>query len=505
MEKTQHHVSTLSQRRWRFQSFCQSFNVGFHKIIITSSLLCSDPSPRQTRINKQTTFVKVTNAVSQNKNQYQTHFFKIIQHRISHRNHQSSRSLLQDHPTSSRSLSVVYHSKNQSLSSLRRNFPTSTLSQQSSINNFTSSTMREPRSPHRYGKEHWAFDELKSILSIEYLNLRCQATVDCTTTFTIFYTPTVRSLLKKLSNISSDLHRFSSVLRELASVLSCKPEHRGWEDRICQRWAKILYEAGEEEGRYLQERKIIQAEVKSRSLKVETAKLRVETVAMSSDPGLKDPNSPRPVVHCIRHGEVFIDFYYFISLHLRSISTRCVKFILTIHQAGNGREENYFIHDPELTSQGIKDCHAFSKAFDRHDHITHLIVSPLSRTVSSALAMFAPAIADGIKLTLVPEIQAASSCFSCIGLPRDQLKEKYRMWKNSINFDFVGSTWTVKLDGPYSSHYDCVHKRVKEIIQWCRDGKDSDDGVDGRREIVLVTHQSILGHLGRKFGTTSLS
>lgn len=113
--------------------------------------------------------------------------------------------------------------------------------------------------------------------------------------------------------------------------------------------------------------------------------------------------------------------------------------------------------------------------------------------------MFTPAIAYGIKLTLVPEIQAASSCFSCIGIPRDELMKKYRKWEDSINFDFIGTTWTKKLDGPYSSHYDSVHKRVKEIVQWCRDGKDSDDGKDGRREIVLVTHQSILRHLGRKF------
>lgn len=91
-----------------------------------------------------------------------------------------------------------------------------------------------------------------------------------------------------------------------------------------------------------------------------------------------------------------------------------------------------------------------------------------------------------------------SSAFSCIGLPCAELKEKYQKFGDIFNFDFVGSKWMVKLDGPYACDQASVRKRVKEVLTWCRDGQDIDDDPDGRREIVLVTHQSVLKHLGRE-------
>lgn len=211
-------------------------------------------------------------------------------------------------------------------------------------------------SPHRYGKENWAYSELKQILSIEFLNLCCQATVDCTTTFSLFYTPTVRSLLKKLSNTPSDLFKFSAVLRDLASVLSCRTHHRGWEERICQRWTLILYEAGEEEGRYLMERKIIQAEVETRKFMAKTPKLKLESVAPSSDkpvvpavPSIsgffKDRNRPKPIVHCIRHGEVCNYFYSFTSLSLTSAPTQHINILIhSNNTSGRERPRKRLLH-----------------------------------------------------------------------------------------------------------------------------------------------------------------
>lgn len=81
------------------------------------------------------------------------------------------------------------------------------------------------------------------------------------------------------------------------------------------------------------------------------------------------------------------------------------------------------------------------------------------------------------------------------------MKEKYSVEKygDIIDFNWVHEGWTSKLEGTYASDEQSVYRRVKDIFRWCRDGQDSDDGEEGRREIVIVTHASILTHFGRKF------
>lgn len=61
--------------------------------------------------------------------------------------------------------------------------------------------------------------------------------------------------------------------------------------------------------------------------------------------------------------------------------------------------------DPGLTPYGIAQSKLLSQRFHAMDKITHIVSSPLSRALHTALIAFKPAIDRGIQVILVPDLR----------------------------------------------------------------------------------------------------
>lgn len=148
----------------------------------------------------------------------------------------------------------------------------------------------------KYGKRDWGFNELRECLDIEFFNLRCHAGT-CGNKITTWNCFSVYRTLVNLSDTPSNLHKFKEYLCRLAILLCCESVHQGWEDKICEKWMKILYAIGKKEGEYLQERKALQAQIELRR------KMSKMNSALGNPPLVS--RRPIPVIHCIRHAEVY--------------------------------------------------------------------------------------------------------------------------------------------------------------------------------------------------------
>lgn len=65
---------------------------------------------------------------------------------------------------------------------------------------------------------------------------------------------------------------------------------------------------------------------------------------------------------------------------------------------------DYSIIDPKLTDTGLRQCSFVCKDFPRHAQVTHILASPLLRTVQTAYYCFTPAIDRGVKITAMQEV-----------------------------------------------------------------------------------------------------
>ncbi len=70
--------------------------------------------------------------------------------------------------------------------------------------------------------------------------------------------------------------------------------------------------------------------------------------------------------------------------------------------------ENQQIPDPDLTPLGESQCDELCKKFDAHDKITHLVASPIRRTLHTCLRSFAPVVQSGKKVIALPDAQEIS-------------------------------------------------------------------------------------------------
>lgn len=190
-----------------------------------------------------------------------------------------------------------------------------------------------------FGKRIWVISELKDILDIQLLHLRCHAPTksynrdgtECENSISIWYSMKVRGLLQELSKSPSDKAAFPTLLRQLARISCCKARHGDWdrwEIAVFENWKVDLYAAAEREARYLMERKALQD-----ALRLGSQGSRIQRTVAEDGSGFeiagelappaavrplpksrsvmtlrRDPelvrNGPKPIIHCIRHAEV---------------------------------------------------------------------------------------------------------------------------------------------------------------------------------------------------------
>ncbi|KAF7861845.1 hypothetical protein EAF04_007727 [Stromatinia cepivora] len=150
---------------------------------------------------------------------------------------------------------------------------------------------------------------------------------------------------------------------------------------------------------------------------------------------------------------------------------------------------NHSMPDPLLTPTGKSQCETLSQTFPSPEKITHIIASPLRRTLYTALYSFPTAIAHGIKVIALPEIQETSTLPCDTGSEPAALAEEFA---GSVDLGLVTQGWNSKV-GRWDANAPAIEKRAREARVWLRGlgMKAEREGVEDVN-IVVVTHGGFL-------------
>jgi broad specificity phosphatase PhoE len=132
--------------------------------------------------------------------------------------------------------------------------------------------------------------------------------------------------------------------------------------------------------------------------------------------------------------------------------------IITLIRHAQGMHDFYrdrqTIIDPTLTELGVRECLDVRKEFPHHDKITHIMVSPLKRTIETAMHCFKPAIDRGVQVAAMPEVTANEPDGCNQGHAPEEITEWARStfggdFLNERSFHLMPSNWYDKSGGLY--------------------------------------------------------
>ncbi|KAH6714094.1 histidine phosphatase superfamily [Leptodontidium sp. MPI-SDFR-AT-0119] len=175
-------------------------------------------------------------------------------------------------------------------------------------------------------------------------------------------------------------------------------------------------------------------------------------------------------IHCVRHAEGF---------HNLSLA-------------------NHSIADPLLTPTGKAQCQTLSQTFPSPSKITHLISSPLRRTLYTTLLSFPTAIARGLKILALAELQETSSLPCDTGSSLSALTSEFSHGEHAdtVDFRYVSSDWNSKT-GRWSPAAHCIERRARAARVFIRAVAEQSLALypDRDVDIVVVTHGGYLHYL----------
>ncbi|TPX17671.1 uncharacterized protein E0L32_012024 [Thyridium curvatum] len=159
--------------------------------------------------------------------------------------------------------------------------------------------------------------------------------------------------------------------------------------------------------------------------------------------------------------------------------------------------ENHQLPDPDLTELGKQQCETLRGRFPHHDRITHLVASPMRRTIYTCLLSFAPASAAGRPVVAVPELQEVS-LFPCdTGSEPARLRAEFPAAEGKVDLGRVAEGWNDKSEGsPWFPEFDRLQARARKARQFLR-RLAREAGEDGH--IAVVTHGGFLHFLTDDF------
>ena len=154
------------------------------------------------------------------------------------------------------------------------------------------------------------------------------------------------------------------------------------------------------------------------------------------------------------------------------------------------------IIDPTLTDTGLGQCSFVCKDFPRHAKVSHILASPLFRTIQTAYHSFKPAIERGVKIVAMPEVteNAADGC------NRGHAPGEIIAWARSAfgndvldeqSFRVLSPDWFEK-SGLYEDKHSTLIQRAlvaRRAIQTVASTAGDD------AHIVVVSHSDFLGYL----------
>ncbi|KAI1304014.1 histidine phosphatase superfamily [Xylaria venustula] len=151
--------------------------------------------------------------------------------------------------------------------------------------------------------------------------------------------------------------------------------------------------------------------------------------------------------------------------------------------------ENQWLRDPDLTELGKKQCAELCKNFPHHDKITHLVASPIRRTIFTCQFSFAPAVKAGKKIVALQDAQEVSLYPCDVGSDVAPLKKEFG---DIVDFGRLTEDWNQKTgESRYYPSPEKLEARARETRLFLRDlVKTAGDDADA--QVVLVTHGGIL-------------
>jgi broad specificity phosphatase PhoE len=176
-------------------------------------------------------------------------------------------------------------------------------------------------------------------------------------------------------------------------------------------------------------------------------------------------------------------------LKVPNIIIHCVRHAQGYH---NLSEENHILPDPSLTALGESQCEALRKVFPYHGKVTHLVASPLRRTIYTCLLGFTAEVKSRKKIVALPELQETSDMPCDTGCDPAKLQEEFGngQWKGAVALSLIHEGWNDKsANTKWAPTASKIEVRAREARRWLRDlGMES----NGHAEIVVVTHGGFL-------------
>lgn len=163
--------------------------------------------------------------------------------------------------------------------------------------------------------------------------------------------------------------------------------------------------------------------------------------------------------------------------------------------------ENQQIPDPYLTPLGHEQCAQLCTTFPYHDRITHLVASPLRRTLVTCYESFQPAVKSGKKVIAQPLLQETSSHPCDTGSEPEVIRAEYGAWADC---DLVEKGWNDKTSpgSKWAPRVDALEERARETRVWLRELARKSGG---DAEIAVVTHGGFLHFLTQDWDGMDLS
>lgn len=141
--------------------------------------------------------------------------------------------------------------------------------------------------------------------------------------------------------------------------------------------------------------------------------------------------------------------------------------------------------DPLLTPHGEEQCRQLSLSFPYKESISLIVVSPLRRTIHTALLSLHSPINDRkVPVIALPELQELGDLACDTGSDLDVLSKE--MADTPVDLSLVEKGWEIK-KGRWASTGEAIEKRAREARQWLRARPE--------KEIALVGHGGLLHYL----------
>eukprot|EP01130_Rhizamoeba_saxonica_P011495 TRINITY_DN4775_c0_g2_i1.p1 TRINITY_DN4775_c0_g2~~TRINITY_DN4775_c0_g2_i1.p1 ORF type:complete len:264 (+),score=40.42 TRINITY_DN4775_c0_g2_i1:201-992(+) len=155
----------------------------------------------------------------------------------------------------------------------------------------------------------------------------------------------------------------------------------------------------------------------------------------------------------------------------------------------NINPNNWKIRDPSLTQKGVDQCkntgQLLQSLLNKVPDV--VLVSPLKRTIQSAVHMFEGWIIDGqLKVVLMPELQEIENLPCDTGSKVSELKDEFGGAYPMIDFDHLELDWYVK------SYKNDDHELKKKIIveRFTALSNYLDRNYQGKT-VLIVAHQGV--------------